>query len=68
MAPARKGTTFVTAGPVTESDNYASLVKQDNDFYHRMLLRDGILKGFIMVGNVSNVGLLRKALLEKTVL
>lgn len=47
---------------------YKDLIKQTEHMYHRFLLHDGVLKNFMMVGNVSNVGTLRQALLTKQVI
>lgn len=59
-------TTFVTCGPVTQAHKYKALVKKENNFYHRLLIDEqGILQGFVMVGNITGVGQLRKAMLEK---
>ena len=63
------GTQFVTCGPVNQSNpGYEEAVKIGHDFYHKFLTQDNILKGFIMVGKVENVGLLRKKLIDKTTL
>ena len=56
------GTTFVTCGPTIKPTEYTQLIKQEADFYHRLLIHEGTLKGFIMVGNVQGVGQLRKAI------
>ena len=59
-------TTFVTCGPVTQASKYKALVKKEDTFYHRLLIDDnGILQGFVMVGNITGVGELRKAILAK---
>jgi len=60
-------TQFVTCGPVNQPNpNYEEIIKNEPNFYHKFLIHDGILKGFIMVGNVENVGVLRKKLINKT--
>jgi len=60
-------TTFVTCGPVTNSSHtYQEVIKQDDTFYHKFLIHEKKLKGFIMVGNVDNVGKLRKLMQEQT--
>ncbi|MCB9493262.1 MAG: NAD(P)/FAD-dependent oxidoreductase [Epsilonproteobacteria bacterium] len=60
------GTTFVTAGPVADQGhNFKELIQKNFNFYHKYLVDDNnSLKGFVMIGNVSNVGALRKKLLD----
>jgi len=61
------GTTFVTCGPVTNSEhNYQEVIRQNETYYHKFLLHEKKLKGFIMVGNVDKVGQLRRLLQEQT--
>lgn len=63
------GTTFVTCGPVTQAHTFDALTKKEETFYHRLLIdKEGILKGFVMVGNVTNIGQMRKAVVEKQVI
>ena len=59
-------TALVTCGDFTASENLDTLKKVTPEFYHRFYLHDGILQSFVMIGNVSNVGQLRKAIIEKT--
>lgn len=58
-------TALVTCGDFSALDELDSLKKEEPAFYHRFYLREGVLQGFVMVGNVSNVGQLRKTMLEK---
>jgi NAD(P)H-nitrite reductase large subunit len=58
-------TTFVTCGAVFKENNFKNLITDEENFYHRLLVDNGVLKGFVMVGNIANVGQLRKAILEK---
>lgn len=61
------GTQLVTCGPVSQpKQNYEEIIRSAPDFYHKFLIYNGTLKGFIMVGNIENVGLLRKKLIDKT--
>lgn len=62
------GTQFVTCGPVTQPNQnyYEEIIKNGPNFYHKFLIQNRILKGFVMVGNVENVGILRKKLIDKT--
>lgn len=61
------GTQFVTCGPVSQPNtDYEETVKNGPDFYHKFLTQDNVLKGFIMVGKIENIGLLRKKLIDKT--
>ena len=60
------GTTFVTCGPVANPPaHYKQVVIHGDGFYHLRLEENGVLKGFAMIGNVDNVGQLRRQLLEK---
>lgn len=58
-------TQLVTCGDFTALSELDSLKKEDATCYHRFFLQEGVLQGFVMVGNVGNVGQLRKAMLEK---
>lgn len=61
------GTTFVTCGPVTNPPvHFEKIERRGHNFYHLFLTHDGQLKGFAMVGNVNNVGMLRKKLIDKS--
>jgi len=55
------GLTFVSCGDVANpSDDYERVTKQSRGFHHTFLYRSGVLAGFLMVGNVDNVGVLRR--------
>lgn len=59
------GTTFVTCGPIPNPpDHYQQIVKTGPDYYHKFLVHNNQLKGFAMIGNVNNVGILRKKILD----
>ena len=62
--------TFVTAGPVAYPPAGSSLMtRSEAGFYHALLVdAQNALLGFVLIGNVSNVGALRKALVEKRAL
>ncbi len=60
------GTTLVTGGDFGALENVETLTKQEDGFYHCLYVKDGILQGFVMVGNVTGVGQLRKAMIDKT--
>ncbi len=60
------GVAFI--GDVNVQAGYKEVVKQDKQSYHRFLFQDGVLKGFMMVGNVIPVGTLRQAILAKQVI
>ncbi len=61
------GTQFVTCGPVSlPTSTGEEIIQSEPSFYHKFLIHDGVLKGFIMVGKVENVGILRKKLIDKT--
>jgi NAD(P)H-nitrite reductase large subunit len=59
-------TTFVTCGNSFNDSPYESRYKSDETSYHRFYIKNGVIKGFIMVGNVAQVGQLRKAIIEQT--
>ena len=61
------GTQLVTCGPVNQpTQDYEEIIRSEPDFYHKFLVHDEMLKGFVMVGKVENVGLLRKKLIDKS--
>jgi nitrite reductase (NADH) large subunit len=62
------GVTFVTAGAIANPPaGIKLLVKQTPEFYHALLTdTENVLKGFALIGNVDNIGALRKKLLDKT--
>jgi len=60
-------TTFVTSGPVWHpSHGFEEIIRRGENFYHKFLVHDKKLKGFMMIGNVDNVGALRKQLLTQS--
>jgi len=59
------GTTIVSCGPTSQASRYNAFVKKEKTFYHRLLVKEGVLQGFILIGNIKNIGQLRKILLEK---
>lgn len=61
------GTQFVTCGPVSNPNkDFEEIIRKGPDFYHKFLVHKEMLKGFVMVGKVENVGMLRKKLIDKT--
>lgn len=60
------GTTLVSCGDFNTLAADETLSKQEAAFYHKFYLSKGIVRGFVMIGNVGSVGQLRKAILEKT--
>ncbi len=61
------GTNVASIGIARQSVEYKNVVKQDQQSYHRFMFHDGVLKGFVMIGNVANIGKLRQILLSKQV-
>jgi len=60
------GMTFVSCGLVASPPvGYEVLVDSNADYYHKFLVHNNILKGFLMVNNVKKLGLLRKMLLDQ---
>lgn len=47
---------------------YEDLTKHQDAFYHRFMFHDGVLKGFIMIGNMLPIGKLKQALLSKQII
>ena len=61
------GVKFASCGPVVNHpESYEKVVNQQGDFYHLFLIEQGIVKGFLLVGNINAVGKLRQLLLTKT--
>lgn len=59
-------TTFVSCGNVINpSPDCEIMIREKNDFYHKFILQNGQLVGFLMVGNVQNLGELRKMVISK---
>jgi len=52
--------TFVSCGPVCSDTFDYQITRNTSDSYHKKILHDGELRGFLMVGDVNEVGLLRK--------
>lgn len=60
------GVKFASCGPVINPDSaYQVIINKQPDFYHKYLLHDGNLKGFLLVGNTGNMGKLRQMLMTK---
>ena len=60
-------TQFVTCGPVNNlNKEFEEIIKSSPDFYQKFLVHKEILKGFVMIGKMENVGLLRKKLIDQT--
>ena len=56
------GIKYAQAGLLDEENK---LIKNTHDFHHTFAFRDGILKGFQVLGSVHNLGLLRRMLLTQ---
>lgn len=58
------GKTLVTAGEVNNlNPEYTVRITQGDDFYHKLVLHEGRLKGYLLIGNTSQASKLRRALL-----
>lgn len=58
------GKTFVTAGEIINPDaNCEIRITQADDFYHKLVLHEGKLEGYLLIGNTSQASKLRRALL-----
>lgn len=54
-------TQFVSCGPVVNTPaSYTIIERGDDQWYHRFLLEGNVLKGFLMVGTLDNIGALRR--------
>jgi len=59
------GIKFASCGPVSGSDSsYTTFVKQQESFYNKILLKENIIKGFLLVGDVSKLGVLNRHLMS----
>ncbi len=60
------GTKFFNCGP-NEANwrDFEVVERKNNDYYHRYILKDGVLKGFCLIGNTQQYPKLRRALLAK---
>ena len=60
------GTTVVSCKPSTEQNNLHEIINTNKNYSHKFFVdANKHLKGFIMVGNIENVGKLRKLLQDK---
>lgn len=58
------GKTFVTCGAINEIPAfYETQVSQSDDFYHKIVLCDGQIKGYLLIGNTQQASKLRRAML-----
>lgn len=58
---------FVTCGSVINPPAaYEVVVRTGDDYYHKYLIENGFLKGFLLVGNTSILAKLRPALMMQT--
>jgi len=55
------GIKFASCGPVlTSSDKYKIYVKKQENIYSKILLEDNIIKGFLLIGDTSKLGILNR--------
>jgi len=55
------GTQFVSCGPVVTPPNYYEIIEHDGtNFHHRYLIHENKLKGFLLVGTLDRIGMLRR--------
>ncbi|MGD1997678.1 MAG: FAD-dependent oxidoreductase [Candidatus Dependentiae bacterium] len=60
------GTQFVSCGPVVNTPpSYKVIERGESDWYHKFVLDGDVLKGFLMVGTLDNIGALRRAVVTK---
>ncbi len=60
------GVSLLAAGAGRKEQGYDIMTEQGPDFYHKIVLDKGILKGFIFVGEVRNEGLYTNLIKTKT--
>jgi nitrite reductase (NADH) large subunit len=58
------GIQFVTCGLINEN-NGECVIRIGQDFYHKLLIQDGYLKGYLLVGQVNEAPRLKKILLTR---
>ena len=60
------GIKFVACGPIlTPKSGMERVINKGEGFYHMVLVQEGKLKGFLLVGNTSKSGLLRQAVMTQ---
>lgn len=60
------GLKFFSCGQISgDLSGFEIIERSGDDFYHRLLIKDGILKGFCLIGNTQQYPKLRRALLLK---
>ncbi len=63
------GTQFVAAGIVLNvAEHDEIVVRASDDFYHKFVVRDGRLVGFLLVGHVNQAPRLKRALMTREML
>jgi len=52
-------------GPVSDaSRGYQEIVQQGADFYKKILLQDGFVRGFLLMGDISDIGILKNCIVN----
>ena len=60
------GKTFISCGPVTDTPKDCEIIiKKDHDFYHKLLVKEDKLIGFLMIGKIDKVGFFKNMILQK---
>ncbi len=60
------GKTFISCGPVINPPQDCEIIiKQDHDFYHKLLVKNDKLIGFLMIGKIDKVGFFKNMILQK---
>lgn len=60
------GKTFVTCGLVNDiPSEFEVRITRGDDFYHKLVLDQGILKGYLLIGNTAQASRLRRAILTR---
>jgi NAD(P)H-nitrite reductase large subunit len=61
------GVKFARCGILTNlPDSFEVIIKNEKTFYHKYVLEDGYLKGFLLIGETEKLGILRRLLLTHT--
>lgn len=52
-------------GSLNHKSKYDEFVKKDKNFYNKIFVKDGLVHGFLLIGNISNLGILKRHLMSK---
>jgi NAD(P)H-nitrite reductase large subunit len=61
------GRAFYACGETVHVENYEIVEHQGKDFFHRLYLENGLVKGFVMLGNIDQLSVYRQYFLTQKV-